>query len=210
MRPFFQEAVAALGHQVCVVDTGRQAVELCGAVRPDLLITDLKLPDLDGLDIAAEICRDRPIPVVVMSENHDAETVLRTSDSPVLAYLVKPIRPTDLRPAIAVALHMFARLRAYHAAADRLRQELEDRKLIERAKGMVMRYIDLEEEEAFYRLKKLAVKFKRRLADVANNIITAGEVFHQLDQVGEVKKADNQPPRWSRKSRPWNCSGSNR
>jgi AmiR/NasT family two-component response regulator len=137
-----------------------------------------------------------------MSENHDAETVLRTSDSPVLAYLVKPIRPTDLRLAIAVALHLFARLRAYHDEAARLRQELKDRKLIERAKGMAMRYIGLEEEEAFYRLNKLAGKFKRRLADVANNIITAGEVFRQLEEVGEIKKADNRPPRWSRMSRP--------
>jgi response regulator NasT len=184
MRPFFQEAVATLGHEVCVINTGRRAVELCRAIRPDFLITALKLPDLDGLDVAAEICRDRPIPVVVMSENHDAATVLRTSDSPVLAYLVKPIRPTDLGPAITVALLLFARLRAYHDDAARLQKELKDRKLIERAKGMVMRYIGLEEEEAFYRLQKLASKLQRRLADMANNIITAGEVFHQLERFG--------------------------
>jgi DNA-binding response OmpR family regulator len=57
MRPFFQEAVATLGHRVCVIDTGRLAIELCRAVRPDLLITALKLPDGDGIDAAAEICR---------------------------------------------------------------------------------------------------------------------------------------------------------
>jgi response regulator NasT len=144
-----------------------------------------------------------------MSENHDAETVLRISDSPVLAYLVKPIRPTDLRPAIAVALHLFAQLRAYHGEVVRLQQALEDRKLVEQAKLMVMRYSGLEEEEAFYRLKKLAKEFNHKLADVANNIITAGEVFHQLEQVGEAKKADNRLLPWSRMSRPHrNCSGS--
>jgi hypothetical protein len=106
----------------------------------------------------------------------------------VLACLLKPVKEADLGAAIVVARRRFEEFESLRREAAQLRQALEDRKLIERAKGLVMRYAGLDEQEAFRRLRKLASDRNRKLVEVAQDILAAGEVFQQMEQLGEVEK----------------------
>lgn len=173
MRQFFQKTLNGFGHKVvALVDNGRALVDACQANRPDLIITDIVMPDMDGLDAAQEISRDQPVPVVVVSAYHDPDFLRRAGQRHILAYLVKPITEKDLAAAISIAIHRFEEFRALRKEADDLRQALEDRKVIERAKGLIMKQTGLDEPAAFKRLQKLARDNNRKLVDVARNVIT--------------------------------------
>ena len=121
-----------------------------------MVITDIKMPDMDGIDAAAQIYRDAAVPVILVSAHHDPATVRRADAEYVMAYLVKPIKQADLEPAIAIALRRFGQFQALRKEAADLKQALEDRKLVERAKGAVMRRMRLDEQDAFRRPRKLA------------------------------------------------------
>jgi response regulator NasT len=107
MREYFSKVLPRLGHRVVgLASTGAELVEQCRTARPDLVITDVKMPDRDGLDAVSELWREAPLPVIVMSaQMGEAEAI------PVMAHLRKPVRLTDLAPAIARALGRFAQLR---------------------------------------------------------------------------------------------------
>ncbi len=179
MQEYLRETLTGLGYQVvCVVGDGQALVRACEAMRPDLVVTDVKMPGLDGLEAAAEVCRDGPVPIVVVSAYHDQEVVERAAEQNVLAYLVKPIRESSLAPAISIALRRFEEFRALQEEAADLRQALEDRKVIEKAKGILMREAGLDEETAFRRLQKLALSKNRKLVDLARMIVETAEAFH--------------------------------
>lgn len=113
MREYFQKLLPRLGHQVVgAARTGQELVELCRTTQPDLVITDIKMPGMDGIDASGEICRERLVPVILVSAFHDAELVQRAVADHVMAYLVKPIKQADLGPAIAVAQRNFKQLEA--------------------------------------------------------------------------------------------------
>lgn len=178
MREFLQEAVTHLGHQVAgAAASGKELVECCRESSPDLVITDIKMPDGDGIDAAAEIYAVRPIPVILVSAFHDAEFIERASQNHVLAYLVKPIKVDQLKPAIALAMARFEEFEALRSEAADIKQALEDRKLIERAKGILMRRANLDEPEAFRRLQKHATQKRTRLVDIARTLIAAEEAI---------------------------------
>jgi response regulator NasT len=182
MREYLSELLPRLGHQVVVAENGRQLVELCRTAPPDLVITDIRMGDLDGLEAASLINRERPIPVILVSAYHDAELRDRAVEDHILAYLVKPVKQSDLEMAIGLAMLRFEQFRALRQEAADLRQALEDRKLIERAKGAVMRRIEVDESEAFRRLRKLASNHNRKLVQVARDVLEAEEVFQALDE----------------------------
>jgi two-component system, response regulator PdtaR len=176
MRDYFQKALPRLGYQVVgAAQDGRELVELCRALRPDLVITDIKMPDLDGIDAAVQVYRERPVPVVLVSAYHDAGLIQRAEADHILGYLVKPIKQADLGPVIALALRRFEQFEALRREAADLRQALEDRKVIERAKGLLMKKAQLDEQEAFRRLQKLASEKSRKLIDIAHMILVAEE-----------------------------------
>jgi two-component system, response regulator PdtaR len=178
MRDYFREILPVLGHQVVVAArTGRELVDLCRAERPDLVITDIKMPDMDGIDAAAQLYRDVPVPVILVSAYHDPGLIQRAEADHILAYLVKPIKQADLEPAIAIAMRRFEQFRALRQEAADLRQALEDRKLIEKAKGLLMKKTGLDEHDAFRRLQKLASEKNRKLVDIAQMILTAEEAY---------------------------------
>jgi len=180
MQKYLQETLTLLGHRVTsLAGTGREFIEQCKANRPDLVITDIRLPDMDGFAAAAEVYAAGPIPIIVVSAFHDPELVQRAERDHVLAYLVKPIKQQDLEPAIAIAMSRFQEFRAMHQEAANLRQALEDRKLIERAKGLLMKRAGLDEPEAFRRLQKLARDKNQRLVEIAQVIVTAEEAFQR-------------------------------
>ena len=185
-RQFLQEMLTHLGHTVVgAADTGRRLVEVCRAARPDLVVTDIKMPDLDGLEAAAEVNRTHPVPVVLISAHHEAELLDRAAADYVMTYLVKPVKPTDLQAAVTMAAAKFALFRKAAAENAELKQALEDRKVIERAKGAVTRRVGVNEADAYRRMRKVASDKNRKLVDVARDILAADDVFDALDAVDE-------------------------
>lgn len=178
MQDYFRTILPALGHEVvAVAGSGRELVERCRAARPDLVITDIKMPDMDGIAAAAQIYRDAPVPVILVSAHHDPATVLRAEADYVMAYLVKPIKQSDLEPAIAIAMRRFEQFQALRREAADLKQALDDRKTIEKAKGILMKKAGLDESAAFRRLQKLASDKNKKLIEIAQMILTAEEAY---------------------------------
>jgi response regulator NasT len=178
MQDYFRTILPRLGHEVvAVAATGRELVELCRDTAPDLVITDIKMPDMDGIEAAAQIYKQAAVPVILVSAHHDPDTVRRAEAEHVMAYLVKPIKQADLEPAIAIALRRFEQFRALHKEAADLRQALEDRKAIEKAKGILMRKAGLDEHDAFRRLQRLASDKNKKLVEIARIILTAEEAY---------------------------------
>jgi two-component system, response regulator PdtaR len=178
MRDYFQKILPILGHTVvAVAATGRELVEQCRTTRPDLAITDIKMPDMDGIDAAVQLYREGPIPVILVSAFHDADFIQRAEADHILAYLVKPIKQADLEPAIGIAMRRFEQFQALRKETSDLKQALEDRKSIEKAKGILMKKTGLDENDAFRRLQKLASDKNKKLVEIARIILTAEEAY---------------------------------
>jgi response regulator NasT len=178
MREYYREALARMGHQVAVAaSNGRELVEGCRESRPDLILSDIKMPDLDGIDAALEIARGEPVPIILVSAYHDDDLLKRAGGGQVFGFLVKPIKQDDLKAAIAIAMRRFAEFRSLRTEAGELRQALEDRKVIERAKGVLMKKAGLDEEEAFRRLRRIARDGNQKLVEVARMILKAEAAF---------------------------------
>lgn len=174
MRQYFQKILPRLGHEVVgVAETGTQLVEQCARAQPDLVITDINMPELDGIDAANEIYKQAPIPVILISAYSQDSLIRRAEADHILAYLVKPIKQIDLEPAIAIAMRRFEQFQAMRQEASDLRQALEDRKIIERAKGLLMKRTGLSEPDAFRRLQKMASERNAKLVELAKMVIAA-------------------------------------
>jgi response regulator NasT len=181
-REFFQETLPRLGHEVvAVAATGRQLADLCHQTHPDLIITDIKMPDMDGIMVAEEVNREQETPVILVSGHYNDELAARALADHVMAYLIKPVKEVDLRAAINLGLMRFQHFQALAREAASLRQALEDRKVIERAKGVLMKRGHLDEPEAFRRLQKLASAKNRKMLDIAQMILTVEEAFLPSD-----------------------------
>jgi response regulator NasT len=162
-----------LGHEpVGPVGDGEQAVALAKESVPDLYLFDIEMPNLDGLAAAARLA-DEGLrrPVVVITGVDDPRLVERSIASGVSAYLTKPIDARELEAAIELAHLRQAEFEALEAEVGRAHQALEDRKLVERAKGLLMSALQLSEQDAFRRLQKTARERNLRLADVARRIV---------------------------------------
>jgi len=178
MRDFFQKVLPRFGHHVvAVAENGAQLVEHCRCVQPDLVITDIKMPDMDGIEACGIICQERAIPAILVSAYHDPALIARAEPDHVLAYLVKPIGIADLPPAIAIAVRRFGELQALQKDCKDLRQALSDRKIIERAKGILMKVARIDEPEAFQRLQQLASEKNQKLVDAAQAILALEKVL---------------------------------
>ena len=178
MRDYFRKILPRLGHQVvAAAGTGSELVEQCRTLRPDLIITDINMPDMDGIDAANAICRDQMVPVILVSAYQDSELIARADADHILAYLIKPIKRAHLEPAIAIAMRRFEQFQALRQEASDLRHALADRKVIERAKGILMKKAGLDEQEAFCRLQKLASERNLKLVQIAQMILTAEEAL---------------------------------
>jgi response regulator NasT len=183
-RQFLQEVLAHLGHEVvAVADSGRELVRQCRSATPDLVITDIKMPDMDGIEAAAEVSRDRQVPVVLITAHHDDGLLARAGAGHIMAYLIKPVKPTDLQAAVALAVLRFEQLQQLRKEAADLQQALEDRKVVERAKGVVMKRLRLDEQETFRRLRKLASDGNRKVIEVSRSVLAADEVFQALEKI---------------------------
>lgn len=172
MRDFFEKVLPRCGHQVvAVAETGVQLVEHCRQLLPDLVITDIKMPELDGIEASRQICGQRPVPVILVSAYHDPALIERAAGDHVLAYLVKPVGIADLQPAISIAVRRFEESQSLKRENQDLRQTLADRKTIEQAKGLLMKAAGIDEKEAFHRLQALASERNLKLIDAAHSVL---------------------------------------
>jgi response regulator NasT len=173
MRDWFERILPTLGHQVIsVAESGKELVEHCRSLKPDLVITDIKMPDMDGIDASQAICAERPLPVILVSAYHDPELIRRAEADHVLAYLVKPIGKASLEPAIGLAMRRFEELQALRKEAADLRQTLADRRIIEQAKGVLMKVTGVDERAAFRRLQELAADKNQKLVVAAQSVLS--------------------------------------
>jgi response regulator NasT len=178
MRDYFQRIIPLLGHQVVVVaENGERLIELCRTAKPDLVITDIKMPEMDGIEAAKRLSKEGPVPVILVSAHHDPEFIDRAAADHILAYLIKPIKQADLEPAITIAMRRFAQFQELRKETADLRQALEDRKVIEKAKGLLMKKTGLDEHDAFRKLQKLASEKNKKLVEIAQMLLTAEEAF---------------------------------
>ena len=150
---------------------GREAVALAAAHRPDLAVMDVKMPELDGIDAARQMLEQRQIPIVMLTAFSEAALVGRAVDAGVFGYLVKPFRESDLLPAIEAARARHAELQALREEAESLAEALAARKVIERAKGLLMEKERLSEDEAFARLRRASQASQRPLKAIAEAVV---------------------------------------
>jgi len=150
---------------------GEEAIELAREHEPDLALMDVKMPRLDGIEAARRMLEERPIPIVILTAFDQRELVERAAEAGVYGYLVKPFREQDVVPAIELAKARYEELVAVRADADSLSQALADRKVIERAKGLLMEREKLNEADAFARLRKASQVSGRPLRVIADAVI---------------------------------------
>ncbi|MFL6041973.1 MAG: ANTAR domain-containing response regulator [Gaiellales bacterium] len=152
---------------------GREAVELAAERQPDLAVMDVKMPEMDGIEAARRIIEQRPIPVVMLTAFSERDLVASAVDAGVFAYLVKPFRETDLLPAIEAAQARHAELAAVREESSSLREALESRKSIERAKGVLMDRDGISEQEAFERMRRASQRTGKPLREIADALLAA-------------------------------------
>ena len=167
------ERLRSLGHEpIGPVTDGEQAIELARESLPDLYLFDIEMPKVDGLQAATQLAADGlRRPVIVVTGIDDPGLIERSIASGVSAYLTKPVDSRELEAALGLAAARHSEFQALEAEVDRAQQALEDRKLVERAKGLLMSALDLSEQDAFRRLQLTARERNLRLADVAGRIV---------------------------------------
>ena len=153
---------------------GARAIELAEELRPDLVILDVKMPVLDGISAAESIAGQRIAPVIVLTAFSQRELVERARDAGAMAYLVKPFSKSDLVPAIEMAVSRFAELAAVESEGADLKERLETRKVVDRAKGVLQEQLSLTEPEAFRWIQKTAMDLRLSMKQVAEGVISHG------------------------------------
>ena len=153
---------------------GEQAVSLAFEHKPDLVICDVKMPKLDGIAAAAQITDARIAPVVILTAFSQRDLIERARDAGAMAYLIKPFQKRDLLPAVEMAISRFAELRALEIEVTDLRERLEARKLIERAKGTLMASHKMTEPEAFRWIQRAAMDNRTSMRAVAELVLSGG------------------------------------
>ena len=159
---------------VAQVGDGAKAVQLAEALRPDLVILDVKMPVLDGITAAERIASQRIAPVVILTAFSQRDLVERARDAGAMAYLVKPFSKSDLVPAIEMAVSRFAELQQLETEVADLSERLETRKAVERAKAVLQKQLQLSEPDAFRWIQKTAMDLRLSMRQVAEGVVTHG------------------------------------
>lgn len=167
-----------LGHEVvAAARDGEEAVAKARETEPDIAFLDIRMPGMEGPEAAKRIFEERPIPVVILSAYSDERTVRQAASAPVFHYLVKPVDSSDLAPAIAVALSRFAEWERTRGERDSLQQKLDERKIIERAKGLLMKSRGLDENEAYRFLQRASQDKNTPMVELAKKIVLAAPLL---------------------------------
>ncbi len=188
-----EQDLRALGHTVLgIAGDGTTAVSMARTLSPDLAILDVRMPHLGGLEAAAQIHEERPIPIIIVTAYSDAETVERAVDTPVFHYLVKPVSAGQLAAAIAIAQARHGEWLARRQESDELRKRLEDRKVIERAKGILMEREGITESAAYKVLQRTSQSRNMSMADLSRSLLAAEDLMRpgKSGGSGGANKAD--------------------
>lgn len=167
-----------LGHRVVgeALD-GKQAVELALEKKPDLILMDINMPFMDGIEAASRINEQCLIPCIIITGYNDQKLIARATEAGVFGYLIKPVGINDIRPAIDIARARFAEFKKLQDELDDTKEVLKARKLIERAKGILMDRMDLKEAEAMRLLQKRSNDQNKKIVIIARDIIEADKQF---------------------------------
>ena len=188
LRLDLREMLEEAGHRVTgEAENGKIAVELAEKEMPDLVIMDVKMPVMDGLEAARVIGEKRLAPVLLLTAYSQQEIVRQATESGVFAYLVKPIREEELFPAIEIALNRFAAFQRLNAALDKAKDDLETRKILDRAKGILMDQYKFSEKDAFQAMQKLSMDRRLSLKAVAKAVIASAEI-HEKEVAKKKRK----------------------
>ncbi len=170
--------LTAAGHQVVgEAKNGEECLALTQETEPDLVLMDIKMPGMDGTEATRQLLQQRPLPVVMLTAYSDDETVRAATEAGACAYLVKPVNRSQLLSALHVAASRFAEQEQMRREVQDLNEALEARKIIERAKGLLMDRAGLSEAEAFRRLQKASRDQRRPMKQVALEVIEAGKLM---------------------------------
>lgn len=174
VRADLREALTELGYLVVgEVGDGQSAVSMARELDPDVVVMDIKMPGMDGIEAARALTHERIAPVVLLTAYSQKDLIERAKEAGVVGYLVKPFRENDLAPAIELALARFAEFRALQDEVGNLTEALETRKKVERAKGILMDTQGMTEAEAFRKIQKMSMNTRKPMKEVAEAIIIA-------------------------------------
>jgi len=182
IRLDLREMLTELGYDVIgEAGDGRAALDLSRKLQPDIVIMDIKMPELDGITVAEELTREKIAPVVLLTAYSDQPLVERAREAGVVGYVVKPFRPAELLPVIELSVARFDEFRALEREVGDLREALETRKVVERAKGVLMETLGLREAYAFHRIRKTSMDTRKSMREVAEAVLLA----HEMERTGE-------------------------
>lgn len=157
--------------------TGREMIELAQQHAPDLIITGVDLPDIDGPTALVEISQTRTIPAIVITQQSSLEHVQRALEDHVMAYLLEPIQAQEILPTIYLVLRRFEQFQELEQENESLKQALSDRKVIERAKGILMKRAGIDEETAYKRLRRMATDNRMKIAEAADRVLSVADLL---------------------------------
>ncbi|WP_417330345.1 ANTAR domain-containing response regulator [Halomonas cupida] len=173
-----EEALASEGHEVvCRLANPTSLNDMVARHQPDVVIIDMESPDRDTLDSMALLHRENPRPVVFFADQHDSDALQSAVKAGVSAYVVDGLVPSRVKSVMDVAIARFESFQSMRLELDRARNQLADRKRIERAKGLLMKHQSCDEEQAYRMLRKLAMDRGQRIGEVAGNVI---DILEQL------------------------------
>lgn len=173
-----KSSVENLGHKVIgEASDGKEAIKLALELKPDLILMDINMPIIDGIEAIKEINKEIVLPVIIISGYHDRELISKAREAGVFAYLIKPVREKDLQAAIEICLARFNQYKDLEKEYNSIKERLEARKYIERAKGILMERNGLKESEAMKALQKKSRDSNRKIVDIAREIIEADNIL---------------------------------
>lgn len=177
-RHCLEEHLVSLGYDVIgAAKNGADAVKLAEELKPDLVIMDVKMPKMNGIEAATLISQKLSVPIILVTGVSSEEMAGKAVEAGVFAYLVKPITKKHLEPAIKVALDRYEQFEGLKDEVSDLKDAIETRKLIERAKGIVMKRCNLSEEDAFKLLQSHSQKENKKMQEIASAIISASKLM---------------------------------
>jgi AmiR/NasT family two-component response regulator len=176
VRMDLREMLESLGYLVVgEAGDGESAVHLSRELRPNIVIMDIKMPGMDGIEAGRILTEERIAPVLLLTAYSQQDLVERAKEAGVMAYIVKPFHEADLAPAIEVALRRWREFRELEKEVEDLKEALETRKLVDRAKGILMDSQGLSEADAFRRIQKTSMDQRKPMKEVAEAIVLAHE-----------------------------------
>jgi len=177
-RLFLKTQLELLGFEVVdAVSNGQAAVDLVDELKPDLVIMDIKMPELDGIDAAKAISAKGPMPIILITGLSSDEMASKAVEAGVFAYLVKPVTKKQLEPAIKLAMARYAEFKSLKTEVHDLKDAIETRKLVERAKGILMKRCNISEDDAFKLLQTHSQKENKKMREIADTIISASKLI---------------------------------